>query len=272
MILRSKGRACALGIAVAFLSLSAEAAPVARGFGVVALDGARAPAGQLARAIYGRASLRPDASLDESRARVLIGEAAPPALADVAARRAAIKGDDAGSQQILSGLATDFHLRGVIVVSCEASANAAPPTSTWGGSRTPDPSSSVAPATPPPTCSPVAKLFLAATPGKAARFDPDTYVPDISLDATQPLAWTASVAALDASYGDASERLVKAAPAAAMHPAPLAPKKESGHHFYESAWFWGALGAAAFAGTAIFLATRDSGGDTIHLQMQVPSQ
>ncbi|MEO8796929.1 MAG: hypothetical protein ABI551_03515, partial [Polyangiaceae bacterium] len=59
---------------------------------------------------------------------------------------------------------------------------------------------------------------------------------------------------------------------AAMHPSPLAPKKESGHHFYESAWFWGALGAAAFAGTAIFLATRDSSGSAIHLQMKVPSQ
>ncbi|MEO8801222.1 MAG: hypothetical protein ABI551_25240, partial [Polyangiaceae bacterium] len=223
MIVQAKGSACALGVAVAFFCLSAEAAPVARGFGVVAVDGAKDPAGQIARAIYARASLRPDASLDESRAQVLIGEAAPPALADIAARRAAIKGEDAASQQLLSGLATDFHLRGVIVVSCE-SANAAPPTSTWGGRSAPDPSSSAAPATQPPTCSPVAKLFLAATPGKAARFDPDTYVPDISLDATKPLAWTASVAAIDASYGDASERLVKAAPAAATHPSPLAPK------------------------------------------------
>ena len=267
----------AVAVAIASFSASAEAAPLARGFGVVALDGAKDPASQLARAVYGRPSLRPDASLDEARAQVLIGEPAPPNFADVAARKAAIKGDDAASQQILSSLATDFHLRGVILVACEAPANAAPPSSTWGSNAAPDPSASSAPtAAPTPTCSPVARVFLAAAPGKAARFDPDTYVPDISLDAAKPVAWTASVAAIDASYGDASERLPAAAthgaPTAATHPAPPAPKKESGHHFYESPWFWGALGAAAFAGTAIFLATRDSGGDTIHLQMQVPSQ
>ena len=40
--------------------------------------------------------------------------------------------------------------------------------------------------------------------------------------------------------------------------------------FYESGWFWGAVGAAAFAGGAIFFATRDNGESTIHLQMEVP--
>ncbi len=40
--------------------------------------------------------------------------------------------------------------------------------------------------------------------------------------------------------------------------------------FYESVWFWGALGAAALAGGATYLATRDSSPSTIHLEVQVP--
>ena len=79
----------AVAVAIASFSASAEAAPLARGFGVVALDGAKDPASQLARAVYGRPSLRPDASLDEARAQVLIGEPAPPNFTDVAARKAA---------------------------------------------------------------------------------------------------------------------------------------------------------------------------------------
>ncbi len=40
--------------------------------------------------------------------------------------------------------------------------------------------------------------------------------------------------------------------------------------FYQSGWFWGAVGAAVFAGGALFFATRDSSGQTIHLDVQVP--
>jgi len=61
------------------------------------------------------------------------------------------------------------------------------------------------------------------------------------------------------------------APALATHeePAPVTepPKKRA---FYESGWFWGALGAAAFAGGAVYFATRDNGPVPIHLEMQVP--
>jgi hypothetical protein len=47
-----------------------------------------------------------------------------------------------------------------------------------------------------------------------------------------------------------------------------APPK--GHAFYESGWFWGALAAAAFAGGAVYFASRDNQPTTIHLEMQVP--
>jgi hypothetical protein len=61
------------------------------------------------------------------------------------------------------------------------------------------------------------------------------------------------------------------APVLATHEEPiLTGPPPKGKAFYESGWFWGALGAAAFAGGAIFFATRDNGESTIHLQMQVP--
>jgi hypothetical protein len=40
--------------------------------------------------------------------------------------------------------------------------------------------------------------------------------------------------------------------------------------FYESGWFWGAIAAAAFAGGAVYLASRDNAPTTIHLELQVP--
>ena len=62
-----------------------------------------------------------------------------------------------------------------------------------------------------------------------------------------------------------------AAPALATHEEPvITVPPPRGKAFYESGWFWGALGAAAFAGGAIFFATRDNGESTIHLQVQVP--
>jgi hypothetical protein len=251
----------AAGVAFAGFSAAAHAAPLTRGFAIVALDGAKDAAAPLARAVYSRPSLRPDASLDEPRAHVLLGEPPPPALADLASSRAAIKGDDAPSRQLLSNIAADFHLRGVVVVSC-ATTDAAP--STWAGSSSPDPTPK------PPTCNPTARLFLATNGKTAAHFEPDAITPDLILDPSQPVTWNAAVLGLDAQYG-VYAAVPKPVPAGAISAAPSKEqKKEGSHYFYESPWFWGALGAAAFAGTAVFLATRDNSGDTIHLQMQVP--
>jgi hypothetical protein len=267
---RSALRALPGVFAFAVISPAAHAAPLTRGFAVIALDGAKDAAAPLARAVYSRPSLRPDASLDESRAHVLLGDAPPPQLVDLGSTRAAIHGDDAPSKQLLTNVAADFHLRGVVVVSC-APSDAAP--STWSGaaSSAPDPNGAAkdeAPKTAP--CNPIGRLFLATNGKTPAHFEADPIHPDLILDVTQPVTWNAAVLELDAQFGQYAPA-PKPAPAGAISAVPTKDSvKKSPHYFYESPWFWGALGAAAFAGTAVFLATRDSGGDTIHLQMQVP--
>jgi hypothetical protein len=104
-------------------------------------------------------------------------------------------------------------------------------------------------------------------------FDATIYVPDDAGTmqwggAARAIARTVGIAAL---AGQGSAAAPQQAPALATHeePAPLteAPKKRA---FYESGWFWGALGAAAFAGGAVYFATRDNGPAPIHLEMQVP--
>lgn len=114
---------------------------------------------------------------------------------------------------------------------------------------------------------PVARVFQADT----GAFDATTYVPD---DAGT-LQWGGAAQAIAATVGTALPAAAAApplqAPALATHeePAPVTepPKKRA---FYESGWFWGALGAAAFAGGAVYFATRDNGPVPIHLEMQVP--
>ncbi|MGH7329417.1 MAG: hypothetical protein ACREJX_13805, partial [Polyangiaceae bacterium] len=202
-----------LGIAIGLFSADSHAAPITRGYAIVALDGASEPAAPLARAVYGHPSLRPYAGLDESHAHVLLGETAPSNLQDLAATRAAIHGDDAPSLKLLSSIASDFRLRGIVVVSCEAGAPEA--TSTWGASSSSP--TSTAPAV--PACVPIAHVFLDAAPGKPAHFESDTYRPDLSLEAGKPITWNASVAALDSEYG-VIEPSAKPAPLAAPRATP----------------------------------------------------
>lgn len=206
-----------------------------RGLAVLALEGAKDAAWPLARAIYARPDLRPP--LDDAHARVLAGEApaagAPAELGELAELRGAVKGDDAPSRQLLSGIADRLAVRGVVVV--------------WSG---------------PPV---QARVFVRDA-GGAGTFDAARYAPDEGTD-----AWGAAVTSLGRAFGappPAPRRTpAPAAASVAMKPAvtPEPPKK-----FYESAWFWGAIGAALFAGGAVWFATRDNDPNAIHLQMQVP--
>ena len=210
---------------------------------MVALPGATDAAWPLARSVYASPSLRP-ASIDDARARALAGEAAagdaPRDVRDLADTVAALRGDDAPSRALLADVARRLGVRAVVVVAVEASR-------------------------------PSARVFLA----DAGAFDAATYGPD---DAA-PASWSATVRSLARSFGaeaptapDTRSPPVEAhAPAAATRERPKpdggAP---SGRAFYLSGWFWGALGAAAFGAGAVFLATRDTQGSTIHLVVKVP--
>ena len=215
------------------------------GLGVVALAGATDSAWRLAQELYADPALRPE-SIDEAHARILCGEPPSPGadqdLRDLAETVAAVHGDDAPSRTLLDGIAHRFDLRGVVVVRPQVPHAAADE----------------------PGLPASARVFLGGT----GVFDGATYAPDeapAGAPAT-PMPWSAAVRSLDRTFG----QVPSASPAAALatHEAP--PEPTSSRHFYESAWFWGALGLAALAGGAVFFATRDSGSSTIHLEAQVP--
>jgi hypothetical protein len=241
-----------------------QTAPDARtqgsGVAVVAIGAplAAGAAWPLAQSVYASAALRP-AAVDEAHARVLAGEAPPPnaprELRDLAETRAALRGDDAPSRAILGSIANTFHLRGIVAVEMSADAK------------------------------PIAHVFLADTGAfDAARYEPDR---DAS-DASNAPRWSGAVASLERSFAASGPIQGIHAPALATTPvpgagtagSPAATTRQTGatkgeergahHPFYTSPWFWGAVGAAAFGGAAVYFATRDNGPDTIHLQMQVP--
>ena len=217
-------------------ALAPAPAPAPAGLAVVALPGATSAAWPLAQAVYADTAVRPVA-VDEAHARVLCGEApaadAPADLRDLAESVAAIHGDDAPSRLILDDLAKRFDLRGVVVVRTDAG-------------------------------HPTARVFIP----EGRTFDAATYAPDEA----SGLAWSAAERSLARAFGPGAGST--AAPALATRDLPVreAPKKEPSHGtpFYESGWFWGAIGAAALAGGAAYLATRDSSASTIHLEVQVP--
>jgi hypothetical protein len=211
-------------------------ASASSGVAVVALAGATDAAWPLARAVYGSPALRP-ASVDEAHARALCGEPAlptsPQGIRDLVDSVAAVKGDDAPSRTILAEIAHRLSVRAVVVVRVD------------GGQ-------------------PSARVFLP----DSGTFDAASYAPDPG----PTVAWTATVNSLTRAYGvEPPPPPPPSAPALATHEEPVVagppPHRKA---FYESGWFWGALGAAAFAGGAIFFATRDNGEQTIHLQMEVP--
>ncbi|HWL85473.1 MAG TPA: hypothetical protein VNO21_06705 [Polyangiaceae bacterium] len=227
----------------------------------------------LAQQLYARPTLRPPA-LNEAQARVLAGDdpgaGASQSLRDLADTRDAVRGDDAPSRQLLTVIANQMHVRGIVVVRVAPQAG--------GGAAAPPPDAAL-------TAAPVARVFLADT----ATFDAASYGPDAarvapstpSAPAAKPAwAWSGTVASLDRAYGVSPRSSGVAGggsppPAAGPVPGPRAavspvPAEPQSHPLYKSPWFWGAIGMAAAVGAGIFLIARDGGSNTIHLQMQVP--
>jgi hypothetical protein len=234
-----------------------NAAP--QGLAVVALPGAADAAWPLAQGVYGDAALRAPA-IDDAHARVLCGDAAPagsaPDLRDLADTVAALRGADAPSRALLATIAQRFAVRGIVVVAI------APAT---GGAPSP--------------ASATARVYLS----DAGEFDAATYSPDGSTAPAGPPAWGSAIRSLERAFPlppappSPAPPPPTPAPALAVHAAPAphaeqADKSRHGRPFYESPWFWGAVGVAAAAGTATYLLSRDNGTSTIHLHLQVPSQ
>jgi len=244
------GRACALATAITFSASlwpavasadvppSASVAPASAGDGVAVLaQGDIAEiAWPLAQSVYGSAKLRPPA-LDEARARVLAGDKpapdAKPDVVELAELRAGVRGDDAASRELLSTIGQRTHVHALlVVVATDASASA--------------------------------RLFdVGSKTFDAARYEPE------AVDAGD--RWEKTVRSLERVFAPAAPPVV-VAPKAAIAAVPKLDAKDasSSKPFYLSGWFWGSLGGAALIGLGIFLATRDYGGDTIHLRMEVP--
>jgi hypothetical protein len=263
---------------------SGPARPAGQGVAVLAVGGAsRDEAFALARAVYG-SRLRPR-SLDEVRARVLAG-GDPPAnasreLRELAEVRGAVTGDDAAGRRLLTGLAQQVGAHALLVVKVEPVAPAPPASPSaplWPSFEAPSPPAGsdgtepAAGASGPGSAAPgsmvVARLFLA----DAGEFDAARYFPEPGARGAD--AWKSTVTSLEGRFSEdarvarppASTASIRLPPAA-----PLASESPKSEAFYTSAWFWGALGAAALVGGAFYFASRgDTSSDPIHLQMRVP--
>jgi hypothetical protein len=242
---------------------------------VLARPGAESAAWVLAQEVYARSSLRP-VGLDERRARVLVGgpagNDADPTVLELGDERAGVHGEDGASRALLRAIASQLGVRAVVVVE----------TSGVG--------------------EPIARVFLADTGTfDAARYVPDPAAPSAGLGAdagatsaprapeaasdggmdaapapavpAPPLHWAGAVASFERSYTAPPPPVLAPEPSHAPALAtaaipPEKPKSSESHPFYTSPWFWGAVGAAAFGGTAVYFATRDNSTGTIHLQLQ----
>jgi len=251
----------------------APTAPVpATGVAVLARAGAEQAAWALAKELYARPSLRPP-SLDEPRARVLVGDpaapGAPPAVKDLADERAGIHGDDGGSRALLRAIAAQLNVRALVVV--EVGASGAPSAGVFlAESAAFDAARYNADPSPPPPPSPAASPGAgdAGAPSLAETTSDGGVGPPAPVPPPPP-RWSGTVASLERSFGGGGPETH--APALATSPLPpQAPKQAESHPFYTSPWFWGALGAAAFGGAAVYFATRDNSTQTIHLELQVP--
>ncbi|CAN5393947.1 hypothetical protein BH09MYX1_BH09MYX1_63110 [soil metagenome] len=190
----------------------------------------------LAQATYAKATLRPK-SLSEGAARALVGEIpaedAPSDVKELAELRRAVRGDDAVTREILGNVGRRVHSKAILVLATR------------------------------PNAPPQVRLFdVGKKTFDAARWEPE------SRDGVY--AWDGTVASVERSLNPPppAQIVVKTTPTLAIVPA--APAKDKTKWFYESPWFWIAVGGAALLGGGIFLGTRDWSGDNVHLRMQVP--
>ncbi len=243
------------------------------GVAILARPGAEDAAWALAKEVYARPSLRP-ASLDEPRARVLVGNAAASDAAqgvkDLADERAGVHGDDGGSRALLRTIASQLNVRAIVVV--EAAHEGAPsPSARVFVSETGTFDAARYDADPRPATPAAAPTVDAGAPPFDAGTSDGGMSPPVAVappPPPPPVHWSGTVASLDRAYGIGGPEHGPALATSEVPPPP--PPATESHPFYTSPWFWGAVGAAAFGGVAVYFATRDNSTDTIHLELQVP--
>jgi hypothetical protein len=264
----------ALGTASAETPVAGSARPAAQGVAVLGIGRApevREAASALARAVYA-SSLRPQ-KLDELRARILAGEAAPPGVVkdvrELAELRAALSNaaqiEDASSRRLLASIADQLNVAALLVL-VQASV-AGPDASADAGVDAPE-SKPTAPSW-------SARLFvLERGDGQASGdFDAARYEPDATEEGSPPAPIPTS-----ASWRKTVRSLVGRFPAPppvkpelrAVPPPQLASDARDSKPFYKSPWLWGALGAALLVGGLFFFGSQDTSDDPIHVQMRVP--
>jgi len=205
----------------------------ARGVAVVAAGSATDATWPLARAVYASALLRPK-KVDDRYARVLAGEASPTQfgeLGELAELRAGVKGDDAASRQVLSAIADKLGVASILVVFTGDTAQA------------------------PPT----ARVFDATS----KTFDAARYTPDAQS------TWDGTIRAIERPL--LPTVLVSQAAQAPVEPLAPPEHKAKSKAFFESPWFWVAVGAAVLlVGGGVLIATNVQTADTIHMQLKLP--
>jgi len=203
------------------------------GVAVVATATTTDVAWPLAQKVYANASLRPT-GIDDARARVLAGETAPsPELSELIELRDGIKGDDAASRQLLGAIADKLSARALVVVFA-------------GGEGQP----------------PFARVYHADT----HAFDAARYWPDAKS------GWDGTLELLTQQFAPAAA--LASPPSATPAPKPVpnttTSKNADSKSFWQSPWFWVAIGTAVLVGAGVLIATNVQSSDTIHLQLRMP--
>jgi len=262
-----------------------DAVPV-EGVAVLARAGAEAAGWSLAQEVYAVSVLRPG-SLDERRARVLVGGPAgaspAPEVTELADERGGIRGEDGASRALLRAIASELHVRAIVVVEVNAAGDPSArvflaDTGAFDAARY-APDLQTAPLVPLPPLVANGGAPAAAAPASDGGVDAaaagSVIVTPPQAPPAPPVHWSGTVSSLERTFGapppaaPTGEALHAPALATSSLP-PDRSKPSESHPFYLSPWFWGAIGAAAFGATAVYFATRDNSTGTIHLELQVP--
>ncbi len=114
-------------------------------------------------------------------------------------------------------------------------------------------------------------VVFAGTPPTARVWDAETRTFDAARYTSDNGEWKNAVRSLERPYAPQPPPLVMTPPKETEpEPAKPEPKKTESKAFWQSPWFWGAIGAVLLIGGGVLIATQVQTSDTIHLQLRMP--